>query len=343
MKTPSVLIIYTGGTIGMIHHPLTGELTNVDFHQIFEQVPELNRLQINIKSHSFALPLDSSEINPDHWLELSLLIQQKYQEFDGFVVLHGTDTMAYTASALSFLFDGLHKPIIFTGSQLPMGVIRTDGKENLITALEIASAKNDNGEPLVQEVAVYFDYKLFRGNRCTKVSAEHFEAFKSPNYPDLATAGVHLKYHKTHLFSYPAIELSVKNKINRRIALVKFFPGMDFSIYRNLISKETIDGLVLETFGAGNAPRSPELRHILSQFKQDGGVILNITQCNTGSVNQGLYETSSMFNDLGVISGFDMTTEAAVSKLMVNLDSIHVNQDDSLLRQNLRGEMSMVV
>ncbi len=337
---PKVLIIYTGGTIGMIKDPVTGELSNVDFDLIFDQVPELNRLNIEVDSVSFEKPMDSSEINTSHWREIAKTIFDNYAQYDGFVVLHGTDTMAYTASALSFMFDGLQKPVIFTGSQLPIGMIRTDGKENLITALEIAAARDQYGGALIREVAVCFDYKLFRGNRCTKDSAENFEAFRSPNYLELASAGVHLQYHEHRFYKSENEKLTLNDKLNTRIALVKLFPGMDFNLYKNLINKDAIDGLILETFGAGNSPNNADFHSNLRSFINEGGVVLNISQCSSGFVIQGFYEASSMFNRLGVVSGQDMTTEAAVTKMMVCLDPENTDRSMELLAQNLRGELT---
>lgn len=339
MKTkPKVLIIYTGGTIGMIKDPVSGALLNVDFNLISHHVPEINRLNIDIDSVSFSQPVDSSEIQPEHWIEIAETIEENYEQYNGFVVLHGSDTMAYTAAALSFMMDGLQKPVILTGSQLPIGVIRTDGKENLITALEIAAATNHEGKALVPEVAVYFDYKLLRGNRCTKYSAEHFEAFRSPNYPELASAGVHLQYFEEEIFRSKSVVFSFKKNINSRIGLVKLYPGIPFSLYTGVFDRANTDAVVLETFGAGNAPRDNAMFKTLEAFIENGGLVLNITQCSSGSVEQGLYNTSSEFNRIGVLSGGDMTTEAAITKLMVFVESEDPGQAKDKIMQNLRGE-----
>lgn len=335
---PRVLIIYTGGTIGMIKDPLTGELSNVDFNLISHHVPEINRLNIDIDSVSFDHPVDSSEINPTHWTEIAQTIYKNYEHYEGFVVLHGSDTMAYTASALSFMFDGLQKPVILTGSQLPIGIIRTDGKENLITALEIAAASNEMGKSLVTEVAVYFDYKLLRGNRCTKDSAENFEAFRSPNYPELANAGVHLHYYDEVMYRSPNQELSYVSELNDRVGLVKLYPGINFGLYRQVFDRSTTDAVVIETFGAGNAPANPEMISILETFIQSGGIVLNITQCSSGRVMQGLYKSSSDFNQIGVLSGGNMTTEAAVTKLMVYTNPEDPSSSSEEIMNNLRGE-----
>lgn len=337
---PKVLIIYTGGTIGMIKDPVTGALSNVDFNLISHHVPEINRLNIEIDSVSFSEPVDSSEIHPKHWIEIAETIDKNYEHYDGFVVLHGSDTMAFTAAALSFITEGLQKPVILTGSQLPIGVIRTDGKENLITALEIAAATNEEGESLVTEVAVYFDYKLLRGNRCTKDSAEHFEAFRSPNYPELASAGVHLQYFKDEMYRSSKETFSYCSEVNSRVGLVKLYPGIPFELYHQVFNRETTDAVVLETFGAGNAPKNKEMYTVLDTFIKNGGIVLNITQCSSGSVEQGLYHTSSEFNKIGVISGGDMTTEAAITKLMVTLGTHAKEETEAILSQSIRGEVS---
>ncbi|MDB3907113.1 asparaginase [Crocinitomicaceae bacterium] len=337
---PKVLIIYTGGTIGMIKDPLTGALSNVDFNLISHHVPEINRLNIEIDSVSFSEPVDSSEIHPRHWIEMAKTIEENYEHYDGFVVLHGSDTMAFTAAALSFITEGLQKSVILTGSQLPIGVIRTDGKENLITALEIAVAINDEGKSLVTEVAVYFDYKLLRGNRCTKDSSENFEAFRSPNYPELASAGVHLQYFEDEMYRSPVSEFSINSHINARVGLVKLYPGIPFALYHNIFNRETTDAVVLETFGAGNAPKDAQMYAVIESFIKDGGIVLNITQCSSGSVEQGLYHTSSEFNKMGVLSGGDMTTEAALTKLMAFVDPDNPSEASDKIMQNLRGERS---
>lgn len=339
MQTKSkILIIYTGGTIGMIKDPVTDELSNVDFRLISHHVPEINRLNIEMDSVSFDQPVDSSEICPDHWKEIAQSIEKNYTSYDGFVVLHGSDTMAFTASALSFMLNGLQKPVILTGSQLPIGVIRTDGKENLITALEIAAAKNEMGKSLVTEVAVYFDYKLLRGNRCTKDSAENFEAFRSPNYPELASAGVHLYYHLDYLYRNETEEFTVNLEVNERIALIKLYPGINFELYEQIFDRSKTDAVVIETFGAGNAHTTPAMVRILEQFIAEDGIVLNITQCSSGRVEQGLYKSSSEFNRMGVLSGSDMTTEAAITKLMLTVDAKDVAGSKKKIMNNLRGE-----
>lgn len=325
----------------MINDPLTGELKSFDFNLIDQHVPELNRLNVDMKTISFDQPIDSSNMHPENWIEIAELIESNYEKFDGFVVLHGSDTMAYTASALSFMFDGLKKPVIITGSQLPIGTIRTDGKENLITAIEIASTKDSKGVPIVQEVAIYFEYHLYRGNRSTKYSASNFEAIKSPNLVELATAGVQIEYHKKMMYRSKTKEFTVQKSLNKRVGLIKLYPGIDFTIYESVFDRSKVDGIVLETFGAGNAPKSADLERLCSSFIEKGGFILNITQCSSGKVSHGMYETSSLFERIGVISGSDMTSEAAVTKMMSVLASANSGDVSQRLRENLRGELSI--
>ena len=315
MSTPKILIIYTGGTIGMIKDQRTGELRSFNFEYIYDHVPELERFNFELKSISISKPIDSSEMTLCHWTDLVEIIEANYPNYDGFVILHGSDTMAFTASTLSFMIQGLTKPIILTGSQLPIGTIRTDGKENLITAVEIAGARDINGEAIVQEVAVYFEYSLYRGNRCSKVSANQFEAFQSPNYRELAIAGVNIEFAQDRLFRTKLTDLTIQKKLSSQVGLVKLFPGIPIDSYTQLFYTSQIKAIVLETFGAGNAPSDPRLQNLISKFISDGGIILNVTQCSSGSVKQGAYETSSFFERVGVISGKDMTTESALTKL----------------------------
>lgn len=314
--SPRVLIVYTGGTIGMINDLETGELKAFDFNYIHKHVPELNRLNVQISALSFDLPIDSSEMHPDSWVKMARIIAENYADYDGFVVLHGSDTMAFSASALSFMLQGLRKPVVFTGSQLPIGTIRTDGKENLITAIEIAAQKDAHGEATVQEVAVYFEYSLYRGNRSSKISANQFEAFTSPNYTELAKAGVNIEYSLDKLYRTSLPELVFFPVLDSRVGLLKIYPGFPIQAYKSLFDRSITTALVLETFGSGNAPSDAAFHRYITDYIAEGGLVVNVTQCSSGAVQQGKYETSSFFNKVGVISGKDLTTEAALAKLM---------------------------
>lgn len=340
MSKPKVLVIYTGGTIGMIKNPETGSLSSVDFTHVYDHIPELNRVNAEVSSVSVQKPIDSSEMSIHNWQEIATLIADSYEDFDGFVLLHGSDTMAYTASALSFMLEGLRKPVILTGSQLPIGVIRTDGKENIITSIEIASEKRLDGTPLIQEVGVYFDYTLFRGNRCTKDSAENFEAFRSPNLRPLAIAGVNLHYNEDIFWQPEVSKLVLRKEMSDEVLLLKLFPGMRFEFLHRIIEMENLAGLVIESFGAGNGPHDKVFASVLKKFNEKGGIILNITQCSSGSVSAGMYESSNIFNEAGVVSGGDMTTEAAVTKLMYLLKNAPKSEVKELLRKSIRGEIT---
>lgn len=340
MQKPKVLLIYTGGTIGMIEDTETGSLRPFDFNHLFNQVPELKRFNIDIDCISFEKPIDSSNMSPKEWIKMAEIIEENYSKFDGFVILHGSDTMAFSASALSFMLENLAKPVIFTGSQLPMGKIRTDGKENLITAIEIAAAK-ENGKPIVPEVAIYFEYSLYRGNRTHKFNAEHFQAFRSANYPELAEAGVHIKYNHSAILKYSTKPLIVHKNLNNHIAILKIFPGINTEVIKSVVNIPGLKALIIETFGAGNAPIIPEMFDELAKAINNGMIVLNVTQCNSGSVDQGRYETSSAFNQIGVIGGKDITTEAAVAKLMFLLGSnLPLAEIKKLLSISLRGEIT---
>jgi len=335
-----ILIIYTGGTIGMVHDSKTNSLKPFDFEKITAQVPELSRFDYQISAHSFHPLIDSSNMQPNNWIELVKTIEKNYNSYDGFVILHGTDTMAYTASALSFMLENLQKPIILTGSQLPIGEIRTDAKENLITAIEIAAAQRDDLKSIIQEVCIFFDYKLFRGNRSSKFSSSKFEAFHSPNFPSLAETGVHIRYKKD-LLKYNS-ERNLKTYINldKNIGLLKIFPGMSEGFVRNVISTPGLKALVLETFGAGNAPTDDWFIKLLQSAIKNGLIILNITQCGGGAVEQGRYETSVKLKEIGVISGRDMTTESAITKLMFLLGNYRGSVKEKF-QKSLCGEISL--
>lgn len=339
-KKSSVLLIYTGGTIGMMQDINSGELKPFDFKSLTKQIPELNKFDINLSSIAFQKPIDSSNMNPSVWIELAKIIKSNYKGYDGFVILHGSDTMSFTASALSFMLENLSKPVILTGSQLPIGIIRTDGKENLITAIEIAGAQV-NGKPVVSEVCVYFEYKLYRGNRTFKYNSAHFDAFKSPNYPPLAEAGVDIKYNLNALLKPNKKSLKVYTALENDIAILKLFPGISKKITSAILNTTGIKAIILETFGAGNASTEPWFIQELKQAIDRGIVILNITQCAEGSVIQGKYETSSQLKKIGVIGGSDLTFESAVSKLMFLLgQKLSSSQLKKSLQSNLRGELT---
>lgn len=341
-KKPCILLIYTGGTIGMINDPNSGQLKPFKFECLLDEVPELRKFNIKIDTFSFDEPIDSSNVQPTVWVKLAKLIEKNYLHYDGFVVLHGTDTMAYTASVLSFMFENLGKPVILTGAQLPIGTVRTDGKENLITAIEIAAAKCD-GKAMVPEVCIYFEFTLFRGNRTIKVNAEHFRAFSSPNYPSLVSAGVHLKYNKSAIMGNPSGKFKVHTKLDLNVAILKLFPGITQAFVESVLSIKNLRAVVLETFGAGNATSEEWFEKSLNKAIKKGVVILNVTQCNAGKVEQGRYQTSSQLVRAGVIGGADLTTEAALAKLMflIGYESA-TSKICSKLKLSLRGELSPV-
>ncbi len=339
-KKSSVLLIYTGGTIGMMHDARSGELKPFDFKSLTRQIPELNKFDVQLSSIAFKHPIDSSNMHPDVWVELAELIEKNYTRYDGFVILHGSDTMSFTASALSFMLENLDKPVVLTGSQLPIGIIRTDGKENLITAIEIAAAK-EKGKPIVREVCIYFEYKLYRGNRTFKYNSQHFDAFKSPNYPELAEAGVTIKYNHSALLKPSGKKLKIHTRLDNRIAVLKLFPGVNQQVTSALLNAPGLKAVIVETFGAGNANTQDWFTAELKSAIDRGIIVLNITQCLEGRVIQGMYETSSHLKKIGVTGGGDLTFESAVTKLMFLLGQQYPDKKiKQLLQTNLRGELS---
>nr|WP_315172455.1 asparaginase [uncultured Flavobacterium sp.] len=335
-----ILLIYTGGTIGMQKDFETGALKAFNFSKLLQRVPELKLLDCAIETISFENPIDSSNISPESWVAIAEVIEQNYTAFDGFVVLHGSDTMSYSASALSFMLENLGKPVIFTGSQLPIGDLRTDAKENLITAIQIASLQ-ENGKPVITEVGLYFEYKLYRGNRTTKISAEHFNAFTSPNYPFLIESGVHLKVNKDLLLPLDENEpMHVHKVFDNNVVIIKMFPGINQKVLETLVHIPDLKGIVLETYGSGNAPTEEWFIRLLQQAIISGIHIINVTQCSGGSVNMGKYETSSELKKIGVISGKNCTTEAAITKLMHLLgQNIQASDFKNTFENAIRGEM----
>ncbi len=339
----SLMLIYTGGTIGMKQDPAEGVLSPFDFSQIQDEVPEIRKFAFRTDSYTFDPLIDSSDVDPAMWQSLAKLIEEKYDDYDGFIILHGTDTMAYSASALSFMLDHLTKPVIFTGSQLPVGVPRTDGKENLISAAEIASAKDAYGHAMVPEVCILFDSKLIRGNRSTKINAESFDAFRSPNLPPLAEAGINIRYNKD-LIIKPSdwdAPLIASTALDTSVAILKIHPGITRQTVSDVLGGSDTRAVIIETYGSGNAPTAPWFLECVREADRSGKVLVNVTQCLKGTVDMGLYATGKALRDAGVISGMDITTEGALAKLFHLLGT---HKDNGIVKKlmgcNLKGEIS---
>jgi L-asparaginase len=337
----SVLVIYTGGTIGMKQHATTGALVPFDFSEIEKEVPELKKFKYKLDTHSFQNPIDSSDVQPEFWANLAAVINDNYDLYNGFVILHGTDTMSYSASALSFMLGNLSKPVIFTGSQLPIDSLRTDGKENILSAIEIAASQKD-GKPIVPEVCIFFEDKLFRGNRTTKHSAENFNAFRSYNYPALAESGVEIKYNWSAIANPKSHKmLKFYPKMDTSIIGLKIFPGINCDFIDKILNIKELKGIVIETFGSGNTPTSEDFLMKFRAAIDRGLIVLNISQCQVGSVEMERYETGILFQKTGVICGKDMTFEAAITKLSFLLaNNKSVTDIKENLQKSLRGEIS---
>ena len=340
MARSKILLLYTGGTIGMVKHPETGTLKAFNFDAIAEQIPELKLLDCDTECISFETPIDSSDIDPSLWTTMVDMIETNYTSFDGFVILHGSDTMSYSAAALSFMFENLSKPVIFTGSQLPIGDLRTDAKENLITSIQLAALK-ENGKAVIQEVGLYFEYKLYRGNRTTKINAAHFEAFESLNYAPLAQSGVSLEVSRSLLLKpQKGKHTKFHKKMDHSVGVLKLFPGISPSFVRSVLFSESLKAIVLETYGAGNAPTAPWFIAILSEAIQNGLIIVNVTQCSGGSVLMVHYEASKALENIQLLNGKDISTEAALAKLMYLLGSgVSKGSFKTIFETSLRGEM----
>lgn len=339
----ALLLIYTGGTIGMKQDMKDLTLKPFDFSQILDEVPEIRKFAFKIDTYSFEPPIDSSDVEPSLWQDLARLIKEKYEDYDGFIILHGTDTMSYSASALSFMLDGLTKPVIFTGSQLPIGVPRTDGKENLISAVEIASAKDEEGHPAVPEVCVCFDSLLMRGNRSTKVNSEVFRAFQSPNFPPLAEAGINIRYNNEYIRKpndwYQS--LTINTELDTRVSILKIHPGITPEVVRNILCGKDTRAIIMETYGSGNAPTRDWFLDIVKESSAMNKIIVNVTQCLAGTVNMNIYANGKALERAGVIDGYDSTTESALAKLFYLMGKSRDNEwVKAMMGCNLKGEIS---
>lgn len=339
----NVLLIYTGGTIGMNRNPHTGALEPFNFEHLLNNVPELKQFSINIATYQFDPPIDSSDMSPALWIDLAHIIANNYEQYDGFVILHGTDTMAYTASALSYMLENLTKPVILTGSQLPIGQLRTDGKENLITSIEIASAKHDDGTAMVPEVGIYFNGHLLRGNRTTKQSADEFDAFESFNYPHLVEAGVNITYKEEHIIRPNHLRPMIPHfRLDNNVIVFTIFPGIREDLVRHIIATPNLRSIVMRTYGSGNAPQKAWLLNALREATAQGKTIINISQCMAGKVEMGRYDTGYQLKSAGIISGYDSTVESAVTKLMylqARFDDPQTVRD--YMTRSIRGEISV--
>jgi len=341
-KKPEILLIYTGGTIGMVKDYKSNALKVFNFKNLYKNIPELKQLDCTIETISFDIPIDSSNMNVKYWIDILEIIEENYSRKDGFVVLTGSDTMAYTSSAISFMIENLTKPVIFTGSQLPIGDLRTDAKENLITAIQIASARNNFDEAVVTEVGLYFEYKLYRANRTTKINSEQFEAFTSANYPPIAESGVHLKFNTPFLLKPNTNKKTLfRKKLNENIVILKLFPSITKQVVQGILEIPNLKGVILETYGSGNAPTEEWFIRLLQEAIHKGIYIVDVTQCIGGSVIFGQYETSIQLKKMGLINGKNSTTESAIAKMMYLLgENIDKNDFKKHFESSLRGEMN---
>lgn len=341
--TDRVLLIYTGGTIGMGCNRESGALEPLDFNHLISCLPEFAAIETGIDSYQFTPPIDSSDMTPRFWSQLVRIIADRYDDYDGFVILHGTDTMAFTASALSFMLENLTKPVVLTGSQLPIGQLRTDGKENLVTSIEVASAHHDDGTPIVPEVCIYFNGHLLRGNRATKANADGFNAFESYNYPHLADAGVNITYHEEHILKRDFTKKLIPHfALDPNVTVFTLFPGVQEQITRHVIESPELRAMVMRTYGSGNAPHHPWLMRLLKEATSRGITVVNISQCDAGAVEMSRYDTGFQLKNMGVVSGYDSTVESALTKLMFLIGQHNdVNLVRSNIVRNICGEITV--